>query len=198
MKKIIIGRNNACDIIIPDTSDLVSRKQAVLAFSLWGKMLLFDTSNNGTYVNGQKIESGKAVSVTRKDQINFAKVADLDWNDVKDPYRKLKVQSLIGAAILALAIGGIVWWYFYQQGNKEQESTTTNTEVLAPPRGETVTTVDTPKQQKPAIIQQTKHKPVTHKIPVAKQKPKGKKQGNEPSGKDVLDKNKNDNTPIVY
>lgn len=198
MKKIIIGRNNACDIIIPDTSDLVSRKQAVLTFSLWGKMHLFDTSNNGTYVNGQKVERGKAVRVTRKDNINFAKVADLDWNEIKDPYRNFKIRSIVAAAIFAIAIGGIVWWYLYQQGIKDHESRANNTEVLAPPRGETVTTVDTPKQQKPAIIQQPKHKPITHKTPVAKQKPKGKKQGKEPSGNDVLDKNKNDNTPIVY
>ncbi|MBR2016634.1 MAG: FHA domain-containing protein, partial [Prevotella sp.] len=53
MKKLTIGRNNACDIIIPDTSDLVSRKQAVLTYSFLGKMVLYDTSNNGTYVNGQ-------------------------------------------------------------------------------------------------------------------------------------------------
>ena len=59
MKKLTIGRNNACDIIIPDTTDLVSRKQAVLTYSFWGKMVLYDTSNNGTYVNGQKLENGK-------------------------------------------------------------------------------------------------------------------------------------------
>ena len=91
MKKITIGRNNACDIIIPDTSDLVSRKQAVLSVSFFGKMTLYDTSNNGTYVNGQVIETGKGVRVTRKDKVNFAKIIDLDWNEVKDPYKKEKL-----------------------------------------------------------------------------------------------------------
>ena len=92
MKKIIIGRNNACDIIIPDTTDLVSRKQAVLAIDFWGKMILFDTSNNGTFVNGQRIENGKGMRVTRKDKVNFAQVAELDWNQVEDPYRKARIR----------------------------------------------------------------------------------------------------------
>ena len=78
MKKLTIGRNNACDIIIPDTSDIVSRKQAVLACYFWGKMVLYDTSNNGTYINGEKLENGKGRRVTRKDKVNYARIADLN------------------------------------------------------------------------------------------------------------------------
>ena len=110
MKKLTIGRNNACDIIIPDTSDLVSRKQAILTYSFWGKMVLYDTSNNGTYVNGQKLENGKGLRVTRKDKVNFARIADLDWNEVKDPYHKTKLYSLICAAVV------IIWHYFWDSG----------------------------------------------------------------------------------
>ena len=95
MKQLTIGRNNACDIIIPDTSDLVSRKQAVLSFSFWGKMVLYDTSNNGTYVNGQRLDNGKGIQVTRNDNVNFARIADLDWDEVKDPYRKSKITLVI-------------------------------------------------------------------------------------------------------
>lgn len=201
MKKIIIGRNNACDIIIADTSDLVSRKQAVLAVYFWGKMLLFDTSNNGTYVNGKRIENGKAVKVTKKDHVNFAKVADLDWNEVKDPYRKLKNQCLVGATVLAFVLGGLAWWILNQHTTDKKKGSATETEILAPPRGETITTVDTSKKQQSATVEQSQsgHKPsAVPKSPAVKRNSKDKKHDNEHSGKDVIDKKSNDNTPIVY
>lgn len=199
MKRIIIGRNNACDIIIPDTTDHVSRKQAVLAISFLGKMLLYDTSNNGTYVNGQRIESGKPKRVTRKDKVNFAQTIDLDWNEVKDPYRKTKIRVLIGALLLALVIAGLVWLFLHQQASNDEDKTPAQTEVLAPVRGETVTTVDTSSASEPVVSKQPKSKssPV-HKKHGAKRTPNSGKDKKEPTGKDVLDRNSNDNTPIVY
>lgn len=203
MKKIIIGRNNACDIIIPDTTDLVSRKQAVLTISFWGKMLLHDTSNNGTYVNGQKIESGKGVKVSRKDKVSFAKVADLDWNEVPDPYRKAKLWTLLGALLLALVIGGVVWWILHQRAEETQTKQNVNIEMPAT-KGETISTLDTPStaapveaakpQAKPAP--RAKHQPVT---PKTNNQGKSKNNQNAPkNGKEVLDRDVDDKTPIVY
>lgn len=202
MKKIIIGRNNACDIIIQDTTDHVSRKQAVLAISFLGKMLLYDTSNNGTYVNGQRIESGKPTRVTRKDKVNFAQTADLDWNEVKDPYRKTKIQVLIAALLLALVIAGLVWLILHQRNSDNQDNSPAQTEMLAPARGETVTTVDSSSAQEPDAAkpskQVTKKPSVVHKNQGTKRSPNAGKEKKEPAGKELLDKNSNDNTPIVY
>lgn len=200
MKKIVIGRNNACDIIIQDTTDHVSRKQAVLAISFLGKMLLYDTSNNGTYVNGQRIESGKPTRVTRKDKVNFAQTADLDWNEVKDPYRKTKIQVLIGSLLLALVVAGLVWLILHQRASRDQDNVPAQTEVLAPARGETVTTVDTPSAPEPVVSKQTKLHPKASPVRKnrgVKRNPNEDKEKESP-GKKMLDRNSNDNTPIVY
>ena len=199
MKKIIIGRNNACDIIIPDTTDLVSRKQAVLAIDFWGKMILFDTSNNGTFVNGQRIENGEGMRVTRKDKVTFAQVAELDWNQVEDPYRKARILAPIAALLFAALVGGVVWW-FLQRADDKETATPAPTEVTAP-KGETISTLDTPSVPAPATpktqvkpSQKTKHKPQAKKS-----NPGGKKDKDEPTnGKEVLEKNVDDKTPIVY
>lgn len=110
MKKLIIGRNNACDIVIPDTTDIVSRKQAVLQISFFGKMMLRDTSNNGTYVNGERLQTGAARVVTRNDTISFGRVADLDWSKVHDPYRKHKIWGGVALVALLLSCGAFAKW----------------------------------------------------------------------------------------
>lgn len=185
MKKLTIGRNNACDIIIPDTSDLVSRKQAVLTYSFWGKMVLYDTSNNGTYVNGQKLENGKGLRVSRKDKINFARIADLDWNEVKDPYKKTKIISAICTiAIIVIAFLLALW---FSMPNKDDVPTSTKTEVSSD-KGETKTTI-----QPQTVEEQPKLQPAK----------KSRKKGNTKKGKsvtpnDVMNKEVNDNSPIVY
>lgn len=185
MKKLTIGRNNACDIIIPDTSDLVSRKQAVLTYSFWGKMVLYDTSNNGTYVNGQKLENGKGVRVTRKDKINFARIADLDWNEVKDPYKKTKIVSVICTiAVIVFAILLALWLSIPSDENQP----TPNQTELSTDKGETKTTI-----QPQTVEEQSKQQPAK----------KAKKKGNTKKGKsvtpnDVMNKEVNDNSPIVY
>lgn len=185
MKKLTIGRNNACDIIIPDTSDLVSRKQAVLTYSFSGKMVLYDTSNNGTYVNGQKLENGKGLRVTRKDKINFARIADLDWNEVKDPYKKTKIVAAICAtAIIVLTVLLTLW---FSMPGEEELQTPVKTEVTSD-KGETVTTV-----QPQTVEEQSKQQPTR----------KSKKKRNSKNGKsvtpsDVMNKEVNDNSPIVY
>lgn len=181
MKKIIIGRNNACDIVIPDTSDVVSRKQAVLMFSFWGKMILFDTSNNGTYVNGQKLENGKGIRVTRKDKVNFARIVDLDWNEVKNPYQKKWLFCGAGVVFLLLVatlITVLPLWI------SKDSSTTAKTEITKP-MGETFTTVEVQPVNEQSGIQSRK---------VSKKRKAPRKD----TAKDIINKEVNDNSPIVY
>lgn len=187
MKKLIIGRNNTCDIIIPDTSDLVSRKQAVLTYSLWGKMVLYDTSNNGTYVNGQKLDNGKGMWVTRKDKINFAQIAELDWNEVKDPYRKVKLLSVVFASVIVFASLLIALFVLYpsKNDNPVQEQI-----EIVNGKGATETTV------KPQVIEEPEQQQVT--APKKKKKVNKNKKEKKITPEDIMSKDVNDKTPIVY
>ncbi|MGN0213309.1 MAG: FHA domain-containing protein [Muribaculaceae bacterium] len=184
MKKLIIGRNNACDIVIPDTSDLVSRKQAVLTISFWGKMVIYDTSNNGTFINGKLLENGKGSRVTRADKVNFARVADLNWDEVKDPYKKVKIHSLVvSVAVIALAVLAILFIPMFS--NQTEDIVNTGSQTI---KGGSVTTV------KPIAVDD---KP-TVKTPNTrlKKKPKPGKEGVDP--KDLVEKEVDDNSPIYY
>lgn len=185
MKKLTIGRNNACDIIIPDTSDLVSRKQAILAYSFWGKKVLYDTSNNGTYVNGQKLENGKGMKVTRKDKVNFARIADLDWNEVKDPYRKEKLISIICASLIIIASILLAIWQTLPEKEEITEPVKTETGIE---KGETTTTLQ------PQVVED---KPIQQPTKKAKKKNVNKKDKSV-TPNDVMNKEVNENSPIVY
>ncbi len=185
MKKIIIGRNNNCHVVIPDTSDLVSRKQAVLTVTFWGKMVIYDTSNNGTYVNGSRLENGKGVRVTRKDKVSFARVADLDWKDVRDPYRTLKLILVIGAVVAIVLGAALGWWFSSSQKGGEPVKTE---EVRI--RGEATTTV----KPEALPVDNTDKKPVQQ--PQKTKKQKKSKKGSAVEKKEEKDVTKN--TPIVY
>ncbi len=108
MKKFLtIGRNPACDICIPDSTDVVSREHAILEIGKGGKYFLIDKSRNGTYVNGIKMSSNEKIPVTRDDVISFAHVRDLDWSLVP----KNNTATIWTVAVLAaiLVLGGGAW-----------------------------------------------------------------------------------------
>lgn len=85
MSKIYtIGRDESCDIIIDDTTDIVSRIHATLNSKGNGKFILVDQSRNGTYVNGIRMTANEEIPVTKKDVISFAHVHDLDWTKVPE------------------------------------------------------------------------------------------------------------------
>lgn len=107
MKKILtIGRNPACDICIPDSSNVVSREHAVLEIGKGGKYYLIDKSRNGTYVNGIKMSANERIPVSRQDEISFAHVGTLDWSLVpKNNATAVWVVSAI-AAVVVLGLAG--------------------------------------------------------------------------------------------
>lgn len=117
MKRIILGRANDSHVVINDDTDNVSRHHAVITFSFWGKMTLSDTSSNGTFVNGTRMQKGASIPVTRKDRIQFGTNWILDWAKVHDPYRNSRLCCIFGtcAIVLALTIG--CCWYVYQETN---------------------------------------------------------------------------------
>lgn len=106
MKAYSIGREVGCDITINDSTDVISRRHAILNVAPSGKMTIVDQSSNGTYVNGIRISPNVPVPVTRKDNVSFAHVARLDWNLVPKQVNVMQY-VIIGAIALALIIGCI-------------------------------------------------------------------------------------------
>lgn len=100
MKIITIGRDEDANIIIDDP--LISRRHATIRLLPLGKMEIKDLSKNGTFVNGVRIAPDKFVPVKRKDVVSFAKVAQLDWNEVPDNMRTVRITTFIVIGLLAI------------------------------------------------------------------------------------------------
>ncbi len=204
MKKLIIGRNNACDIVIPDTSDLVSRRQAVLTISFLGKMVLYDTSGNGTYINGQKLENGKGRKVTRKDKVNFAHTHDLNWNEIKDPWRKEKIKALLATIIIIVLAAFTVLWFTLSDESHAPESPKEerpHTEYkLTTPNNEIHTTVESsPTEKKNASRYRKDGKHLKKSRLDSKNRDAMELSHKSKESKEVVvDKEVNEKSPIVY
>lgn len=106
MKKYTIGRGDDSDIIVSDPKGLVSRHHALLKAYPNGGYELIDLSKNGTFVNGIRIAAHKPVKVKRKDVIVFANSSKLEWEEVPEPYKWVKLTAMIGIgiAIVLLAL----------------------------------------------------------------------------------------------
>lgn len=105
MKTISIGRDDQCDIVIVDKTNVVSRRHAVIMIDSYGRMTITDYSANGTYINGIKMSQNVAVPITRKDTVSFAHTADLDWRLVPDVRGKLiKLVIAIGICVAAIVV----------------------------------------------------------------------------------------------
>lgn len=107
MKTYSIGRDLNCDIVINDSTDVISRRHALLNVTSSGKMTIIDQSSNGTYVNGIRISQNVPVPVTRKDIISLAHVAKLDWNQV--PRSNQWVNYVIAIVVGIVVIVGIIF-----------------------------------------------------------------------------------------
>ena len=111
MKVYSIGREVGCDIVINDSSDVISRRHAILNVTSSGKMTIVDQSHNGTYVNGIRIAQNVPVPVTRKDNVSFAHVARLDWNLIPKP-TSIWVYVIIAALAIAAVVGGVALYNY--------------------------------------------------------------------------------------
>ncbi|MBR1521039.1 MAG: FHA domain-containing protein [Bacteroidaceae bacterium] len=123
MKVYSIGRELGCDIVINDSTDVISRRHATLNVASSGKMTIVDTSHNGTYVNGIRISSNVPVPVTRKDNISFAHVARLDWNQVPNPRASLVRYGLIALLAIILVVGGVLLFNALQDSGTPKPET---------------------------------------------------------------------------
>lgn len=128
MKVYSIGREAGCDIVINDSTDVISRRHAVLNVTPSGKMTIVDMSHNGTYVNGIRISQNVPVPVTRKDNISFAHVARLDWNVVPKTISPLNYAIVAVMAILLL-VGG---YFGYDKYCNEPEQVPVAADTIKP------------------------------------------------------------------
>ncbi len=120
MKRIIIGRGNDCDIVIPDELDNVSRHHAVISIDFFGRMTLSDTSSNGTLINGTRMLKGASIPVSRDDKIQLGGAWIFDWNLVEDPYQKTRqICYVVAAAFVLFAVGLTVWGIYNSQKSEE-------------------------------------------------------------------------------
>ncbi|MBQ8968253.1 MAG: FHA domain-containing protein [Bacteroidaceae bacterium] len=107
MKVYSIGREQGCDIVINDRTDIISRRHATLSVESFGKMTIVDQSTNGTYVNGIRISPNVPVPVTRKDNISFAHVARLDWNLIPRGGAGYLRWAIIALGVLVIVAGAV-------------------------------------------------------------------------------------------
>lgn len=122
MKRIIIGRGNDCDIVIPDDTDDVSRHHLVLSFNFWGKMKASDTSSNGTFINNNRMLKGTSVPVTKRDNLRLGNNWQFDWSLVNDPYRNMRrIIMIVICFILLAGVGCGIWYYVREKNNTSDD-----------------------------------------------------------------------------
>lgn len=104
MKKLILGRGEDCDVYLNDNKGLISRKHAILKIRPMGKYEITDVSKNGTFINGIRMKPHVPYNVKRKDIIVFANTSKLDWDDIPDYSKWIKVGFAGMLVMLAIAI----------------------------------------------------------------------------------------------
>ena len=110
MKTITIGRGPENMVTLNDAK--TSRRHALLRCHSTGKMEIVDLSQNGTFVNGMKIPSNKPYPISRKDIVVFAHAETLNWDEVPNPYRFIKISALVLLLCIILLCAGIGLYSF--------------------------------------------------------------------------------------
>ena len=131
MKALSIGREQGCDIVINDSTDVISRRHAILNISSSGKITIVDQSRNGTYVNGIRLSQNVPVPVTRKDIISFAHVAKLDWNAVPKSNSTMSyiIMGIVG--VLVITCGLFAYQYMKPGDSDSNKGEVTVTDTIA-------------------------------------------------------------------
>ena len=193
MKTYSIGRDLNCDIVINDSTDVISRRHALLNITPSGKMTIIDQSSNGTYVNGIRISQNVPVPVTRKDIVSLAHVAKLDWNQVPKSNQWVKYAIIAGVAVIVV-LGVIL-------GVKHMKSDSDNSGGLTPDTTEQVDSTAI-KQKEAARLDSIKNverqdsiKKAAEKvrqdsIKTVKKQNQPKKESKKPKGEDKSKDNK--------
>ena len=162
MKKIYtIGRDEGCDIVIPDNTDVISRLHATLRVETNDKIYLTDQSRNGTYINGMKMSSNVEIPVSRKDVVSLAHLYELDWSLVPKQKSKTKIFFLI--VLLVALMGGTAYFFLglnQDDSNEPVEQAPTPPAVIKPdtvPEKDTIPVI--PEREKKAEAKPVRTQP---------------------------------------
>lgn len=88
-KEFIIGRAKDCNLCITN-SKLVSNHHCVLMRDDGGKVLLKDTSSNGTLVNGKLIKKNETLQVNNGDVIHLVSKKNHHEENISYEYHELR------------------------------------------------------------------------------------------------------------
>lgn len=106
-----IGRTPDADIILSST--MCSREHAIITIYENGDIFLEDKSNNGTKLNGSKINN-KRLKIKRGDTILFAGIESLDWSKLELAPIVLKDPIDFKVYIKPLSFGlGLIFLLFF-------------------------------------------------------------------------------------
>lgn len=172
MKKIYtIGRDEGCDIVIPDSTDVISRLHATIRIESNNKIYLIDQSRNGTYVNGMKMSSNVEIPVSRNDVVSFAHIYNLDWNLVpkhKGGALQIALIAFAGIAVVAGVAFAVISGMNKEEvlvepvptpvENVEQAETPAPVEATKPEATEDTSKPDTAAEEKKATEEKAKKK----------------------------------------
>lgn len=166
MKRITIGRNPNCDIVY--AQNMVSRNHAILNIYPSGKYEIINMGTNGTKVNGTLIANGQPYPLKRGDAVVFAGQYPLDWQQVPDSGKPLRLALIIGGGVIALGLlaWGVIWAINHDWSSDEAcpdlteqvDETTepTDSTTTAPAEGDATATTPTAPEQTPTETRQDK------------------------------------------
>ncbi len=186
MKAYSIGREANCDIVIYDSTDVVSRRHAVLNVYPSGKMYIVDQSRNGTYVNGIRVTPNVQVPVTRKDIVSFAHVVKLDWNQVPAANLWMRIAAWVVGVILLASIG-VGAYYMIDRKEEPKPNNTSVQDSIAEARRDSIAKADSLAKIKADSIAKVKADSIANE---AKKKADAKKKAEEKRKKAEEDKKK--------
>lgn len=164
-KSYTIGRDTACDIIISDSTDVISRVHATIKVVGRGKYTIVDQSRNGTYINGIRMSSNEEIPVTRKDIISLAHVRNFDWDLIPEESNK-NLYLYGGIALGVIIIAGLLILLMRPAPEQpiKQEVIENNEQVDEPKDDKTPTDSvkkDNPKQDEESESKKDKEQPAS-------------------------------------
>lgn len=186
MKAYSIGRESNCDIVVYDSTDVVSRRHAVLNVHPNGKMFIVDQSRNGTYVNGIRVTPNVPVPVTRKDIVSFAHVVKLDWSQVPTSNLWMQIAAWVVGVVLLVSIG-IGAYYMIDRKETPKQNNTSVQDSIDQVRRDSVAKADSLAKIKADSIAKVKADSIANE---AKKKTDAKKKAEEKKKKAEEDKKK--------
>lgn len=107
MKVYTIGRGEDCDVILDDESGMISRRHAILKAKGFNRYEIVDVSKNGTNVDAIRIQPNIPTKVTRNSVIVFAGVKQLDWKEIPDSMKTIRLIAIALITLIAI-LGGLL------------------------------------------------------------------------------------------